>query len=194
MLALGAAANLAVYRLLHGWPVGARMVVGLSLVVVSFGAGTILAGMVESARYVVPICLVAAMADIWSVLAGPTKKIVESKNELVMRHAFVGQPFIGADEMNPVAGVADIVFIAMFLCIAARLRLNMRRALLGAFGGLLAGLIVAAAAGGVPGLPFIGAGFVLANWPAVRPGRAEMVKTLVFMAALLAVFTVMALI
>jgi len=192
MLMVGAAANLLVYQVLDGWPLAARMVVGLTLVVVSFGAGTILAGMVESTRYVVPMCLVAALADIWSVLAGPTKKIVESKNEFVMSHAFVGQPFIGADEMNPVAGVADIIFIAMFLCIAARLGLSMRRALLGAFGGLAAGLVVAAAVGGVPGLPFIGAGFVLANWRAVRPGRAEMKKTAVFMAAMLVVFAVIA--
>jgi len=193
LLAVGILANLMVYSLFAG--MAARMVVGFSIIAGGFGLGSMLARLVETPRHVMPIGIVAAVADTWSVFTGPTKRIMESKNaELAMKHAFVGQPGAEAAEVRPVAGAADLVFVALFLCIAARLGLSVWKSAVGMFAGLVVGLAAATLWGGLPGLPFIAGGFVIANWKRVRPGKTEIVKTSIFVAALLLAFAAVALI
>jgi hypothetical protein len=46
--------------------------------------------------------------------------------------------------------------------------------------------------GGVPGIPFLAGGFVVAHWRGIRPGRDEIIKTSVFIAVMLALFAVLA--
>ena len=193
MLLLAIAVNLLAYRIVSG--LGARMIVGFSIIAGGFAMASMLARMVESARFIVPIGMVAAIADVWSVAVGPTRKILESKGaEIVMRHAFVGKPAAAGALVQPITGAADIVFVALFMCIAERLGLSVRRAAIGMFAGLAIGLAAASAVGGLPGLPFIAGGFIIAHWKAVRPGRAEIVKTAVFVAAMVAVFVIVGLI
>ena len=88
------------------------------------------------------------------------------------------------------AGAADFVFVALFLCVAARLGLCVRRSALGMLAGLGIGLAAAQLLGGLPGLPFIAAGFVAANWREVRPGPGEIKTTLAFVAALAAALAI----
>jgi len=193
MLLLAVAVNLLTYQIVSG--LGARMVVGFSIIAGGFGMASMLARMVDSARFIVPIGVVAAVADVWSVVAGPTRKILESKGaEMVMRHAFVGKPAAAGIAVQPITGAADIVFVALFMCVAERLGLSVRRAAIGMFAGLAVGLAAASAFGGLPGLPFIAGGFVIAHWRAVRPGREEIVKTAVFVAAMVAIFVIVGLI
>ncbi|HUU69049.1 MAG TPA: hypothetical protein VM186_05965 [Planctomycetota bacterium] len=193
MLLLGVAVNLLAYRIVSG--LGARMIVGFSIIAGGFGMASMLARMVESARFIVPIGVVAAVADVWSVAAGPTRKILESKgSELVMRHAFVGKPAAAGISVQPISGAADIVFVGLFMCVAERLGLSVWRAAIGMFAGLAVGLAAASAFGGLPGLPFIAGGFIIANWKEVRPGKSEIVRTAVFVVAMLAVFAIVGLI
>lgn len=191
MLGLGVAVNLLADHLMAGTV--SRMIVTLSIIAGGFGLGSLIAAMVDSPRYVVPIGFVASLADIWSVLSGPTKSIMESKHrEYVMRHAFVSQPPSG-EQIQPIAGAADLVFVALFVCIAARLGLSVRRSMLGMFGGLAIGLAAAMLLGGIPGLPFIAGGFIAANWREVQPGRSELLRTALFagvMAGVLALITI----
>ena len=185
MVLLAVALNLAVYRVISG--PAARMTVGFSLIVGGFGLGSLLAALVESPRYVLPMCVVAAVADVWSVLDGPTRQIIESRNQFVLDHVFVSYP-AAAETIRPVAGVADLVFVGLFLCVAARLGLSLRRSIVGMFAGFAVGLAAAALTGGAPGLPFIGAGLLAANWKDIKPGRDEIVKTAVLLAVLLVCF------
>jgi len=187
LFVLGAATNLLVYNVFSG--LAARLVVGFSLIIAGYGMGALLARMVESARYVVPMCIVATVADIWSVIAGPTRRIIESESRIALQHAFVAYPAAaGPVATRPVAGVTDLVFVALFLCLASRLGLGLRRAALGMFVGLAAGLVIAALIGGVPGIPFLAGGFVLTTWNDVRPGRKEIITTAMFVAVMLALF------
>jgi len=187
LFVLGAAINLLVYNVFSG--LAARLVVGFSLITAGYGMGALLARMVESVRYIVPMCAVATIADIWSVIAGPTRKIIESESRIALQHAFVVYPAAaGASEIQPVAGVTDLVFVALFLCLASRLGLDVRRAALGMFAGLAAGLAIASLVGGVPGIPFLAAGFVVTSWKDVRPGRKEIITTATFIAVMLAIF------
>jgi hypothetical protein len=191
LFASGVVVNLVVYNVFSG--LAARLVLGFSLIAAGCGMGALLAGMVESPRYIVPMCVVAALADTWSAIAGPTKRIIEGPPGIVLNHAFVSVPVTAdASEIQHVAGVTDLVFVALFLCLASRLGLSVRRAVVGILIGLAVGLAAACAVGGVPGLPFLGGGFVLAHWRSVRPGRGEMIKTSIFIAFMLAVFAVLA--
>ena len=182
-----AAVNVLVYHVFSG--AVARLVVGFSLIVGGYAIGALLARMVDSARVIVPMCVVASLADAWSVIAGPTQKMIESDAGVALRHAFVSDvPRAGALEAQPVVGVADLVFVSLFLCIASRLKLGVRRAAFGIFAGLTVGLAAASLLGGVPGVPFLAAGFVVASWKDIRPGRKEIVTTAFFIAVMIAVF------
>jgi len=107
----------------------ARLVVGYSLIVLGFGLGSLLAGFVDSPRYLLPVCVVAAVADLWSVWAGPTRAIVDARSEIVQRHTFVAVPVAEAAQSQPIAGIGDVIFVALLLCIAARLGLPLVRAI-----------------------------------------------------------------
>ena len=192
MLALGLAANLLADRLIAGSM--SRMLVTLSIIAGGFGLGSLIARMVESPRYIMPMGLVASLVDVWSVFSGPTKSIMESENrEYVLRHAFVTQPALG-ERIQPIAGAADLVFVALFVCIASRLGLRVGRSMLGMFAGLAIGLAAAMLVGGLPGLPFIAGGFIAANWREVQPGKGELVRTAVFAAVLIGVLTLITLV
>jgi len=191
LIACAVAANLLANMLIPD--PAARLVVGYSLIVLGFGLGSLLAGFVDSPRYMLPVCVVAAAADLWSVCAGPTRAIVDARSEIVQRHAFVAVPVAGAVQSQPIAGIGDVIFVALLLCIAARLGLPVLRTMAGMFIGLLVGLAVAVTLGGAPGLPFIGAGFAAATWKEIRPGKAEIVTTAVFIVALSAVFALVTL-
>ena len=187
LFTLGAAVDLLAYNVFSG--LAARMVVGFSLIVAGYGVGALLARMVESARFIVPMCIVAALADVWSVIAGPTRRIIESKSPFALQHAFVAYPTVsGEPDLQPVAGVTDLVFVALFMCLASRLGLDMRRAALGMFAGLAVGLATACIIGGAPGIPFLAAGFIAANWKDLRPGRKEIVTTSLFVGVMLGIF------
>lgn len=191
LFVFGVVVNLVVYNVFSG--VAAQLVLGFSLIAAGCGMGALLARMVESPRFIVPMCVVAALADTWSVVAGPTKRILEGPPGIVLNHAFVGVPVTAdASEIQHVAGVTDLVFVALFLCLASRLGLSVRRAIVGILIGLAVGLAAACALGGVPGLPFLAGGFVIAHWRSVRPGRDEMIKTSIFIAVMLAVFATLA--
>jgi len=166
-------------------PAVGRLATGLSLLLGGFGAGALLAGAVESPRYVVPVCVVSALADAWSVAAGPSRAIIAS--ERAVRHVFVGMRM---EDAQPLIGVADLVFVALFLCLAVRLKLGVQRSALAMYAGLALGLAVAAFTGGAPGIPFIAGAFVIAHWPQVKPGRREIIQTALFVAAMLLVFSV----
>lgn len=176
-------------------PLGAlptQLVLGLALIVIAFHLGAVLSGAIESLRYIVPIGVVAAVADVWSVASGPTRILVEKK---LVGYFLVPFPKFGTDEVMPVLGAADLVFIAIFLCLAKTHGLGVLRSGLAMLDGVLAALAVWALVpiGGIPCLPFIAASFVLANWSRVKPGKDEVRTTIVFTIGMIGVMGVISL-
>jgi len=136
--------------------------------------GTLLSRIFRDKNILLPVCLAAALVDVASVYYGPTGKAVEHAPGL-FRTLSVSVPAMGANPAapgqaapSPVAiGIGDLVFLAAFFAAAARFHMNPRRTFWIITPLVVLGLLVVVLAPEpvkVPGLVFIGGGFLWANF------------------------------
>ncbi|BCR05027.1 hypothetical protein DESUT3_20960 [Desulfuromonas versatilis] len=150
--------------------------------------GTWLAGTLRRAAEIVPVCVVMALADIYSVLRGPTRYFAEGIAEYyragrrgpapLVDYLLVKVAVPGLAAPLPVFGVADWIAVAFLACAAARFDLDQveagpwRPGLLAGAGGLLLAVLLAQGLGVfLPALPVITLAFLgvaLARDPGVR--------------------------
>jgi hypothetical protein len=157
---------------------------GLSFLLACVGAGRLLALIVRERNLLLPVALVAGMADVFTVFAGPTGKALEQAPKLVEKLS-VAIPQIGS-AAGPAgarglthiatAGLGDFIFLAFFLACVWRFGLRRR----GTFWGILLAVATGMAAvlllpqvPALPLLPFIVTGFLVANAGAFSLSRAE---------------------
>lgn len=181
----------------------------LFLVLFTFCLGRALSFLVDEKQYLVPVGMVASLADVWSVFGGLTKKMVESQSPImqtVVSNIMVSMPVAPIQEgealrIEPIAGGTDFLFIALFLGIARKFDLSIKHSSVAMFIGLAGGLSLTVLlqsfdylTSGLPGLPFLAVSFIGVHWREVKPGTKEMVTTIVFclVAVLLMVFYRMA--
>jgi hypothetical protein len=138
----------------------------------------------------VPACLVAGAADLLSVGWGFTGKALQQAPGLVTKLS-VAVPTLARETtaagetftIIATMGVGDLFFVALFFAAAARFGLPLRRTFCYVFplvvGAMLLGLSPASPFPGIPGLPFIAIGFLLANRGEFRFNREEWQSTLV---------------
>jgi hypothetical protein len=128
----------------------------------------------EALSWVVLVAAIIPFVDTISVAAGPTKHIVNHHFEVysALAVAFVA-PGSGAAYLGP----PDILFFALFLAAAVRWRLRPGWTWLAMTGMYSLTLVLANATdvGGLPALPFLSFGFLLANadllWRQLRRRR-----------------------
>src|SRR5207244_3768618 len=131
----------------------------------------------ETLSWVVLVAAIIPWVDAYSVWRGPTKVIVTQHRE-VFTHFSFAFPIPG--EVNAAnLGLPDLLFFALFLAAAWRfaLRPGVTWTLMTlSFGATLA-IAVWADLGGLPALPLLAIGFLLANldliWTRLRPAPAE---------------------
>ncbi len=130
----------------------------------------------ETLSWVVLVAAIVPWVDAYSVWRGPTKVIVTQHREVFTNFSFA---FPIPGEVNAAnLGLPDLMFFALFL--AAAWRFGLRPGLTWllmtlSFGATLA-VAVWADLGGLPALPLLAVGFLLANadliWTRLRPERA----------------------
>jgi len=141
--------------------------------------GRVISRLFQTSSILLPVCGTVAVADIFTVYAGPTGMMLQNYPEFV-QSVSVAIPEIGsavgAEGLAGLAvsnfiGLGDFIFLAALLGAAARFRFDLVRT---------AWLVLAAAAVGmaiqwlvptligVPLLPFIAGGFAVANWGQFR--------------------------
>jgi len=162
--------------------------------------GRLLSRMARERNIMLPIAIVLALADIFTVFIGPTGAILESAPEFVTRLS-VKLPEMGSaagpEGMAGLAhfatlGLGDIVFAALLLAGAARFGLNFRATFWWMLGTIAAGLALLVAIPGfppMPVLPLMAVGFLIANrgrFELTREERRIMVIAFVFVLVLLA--------
>ncbi len=138
------------------------VVVDVALVALAHAAGASIGRRVQAAGHLLPASVVAACADLVSVLhpSGPTRALVES--ERAMNALAFSFPVPGVFAMAPALGVGDLLFVALALGVAITHGLSTRRMAAAAFVGALAsGALSMWLARPVPALPAIGASIVL---------------------------------
>lgn len=190
-----------------GWSENARAFFhSLFLVLFAFCAGRALSMLVDRKSYLVPAGVVASMADLWSVYRGVSKQLVESESpvaQAVSHIVLVSVPVASGTghewQIEPIAGGTDFLFIAFFLGVSQKFSLSIDWSAAAMFIAMFLGLGLVGvlqhfdrSLAGLPGLPFLAGGYLVANWSAVRPGPREWKITLWFCAAavlLLAVAT-----
>lgn len=129
-------------------------------------------GLFEALWWAVLVACIVPLVDAYSVWKGPTKHIVEEREEVFITLS-VGFPVWG-DEGTANLGLPDLFFFAIFLAAAARWGLRVGWTWLAmalSFGTTLA-IAVHWAIGGLPALPLLCVGFVAPNadllWREVR--------------------------
>ena len=129
----------------------------------------------EELGWVIIIALIIPFVDAVSVIAGPTHTIVHHHFEV---YSAVAVAFVAPGGAAAGLGPPDILFFALFLAAATRWHLRPGWTWIGMTGmySLTLVLTTATEVNGLPALPFVSAGFLLANcdllWRRFRPRQA----------------------
>lgn len=174
-------------------------VAGLCFILACVFVGRLLSRLLRDPHILLPVAVVAILTDLFTVTIGPTGKALEVAPELVEKFS-VGLPQAGSAAgpegaagltMLATMGVGDFVFLALFLTAAARFGFSLRRG-----AKLIIALLCAALLAyftlpffdlglpGIPLLPFIAGGFLIAYWDHFPLTRTE-TKALLWGALLL---------
>ncbi len=172
-LSLAGAAALALTALAWRQPAPSLtlLIVDTALVALAWALGTSLGRRVQHPAHLFPACLVAACADLVSLLSpeGPSHAIAASERALSV--LAVGFPVPGSEAVAPALGVGDLLFIALVFGVARAHRLPYARTLvLCLLGTAFAGAAAARWSVAVPALVPIAAAVVL-GLPAIRQLR-----------------------
>jgi len=172
----------------------------LFLVFAMILGGLLLSRIVRDRTLVVPVAIVLALADVFTVyLGGPTGQALEKMPGLV-EAVSVKLPAMGsATGAEGLAGLkriatlgpGDSFFAALFFAVVLRFGLSMRRTFGWLFGvtAVVLGLVVSTAGmPPVPVLPLMAAGFLIANWHAVKLTRREWAYTAIAFVFLIVLF------
>jgi hypothetical protein len=136
--------------------------------------GWLFLSLFEELSWVVIIALIIPFVDAFSVAAGPTKDIIHHH---VAVYSAVAVAFVAPGGIAAGLGPPDILFFALFLATTVRWRLRPGWTWLAMTGMYSLTLVLANAtnASGLPALPFLSFGFLLANgdllWRRLRPRR-----------------------
>jgi hypothetical protein len=174
LLGIGAAAALTL-GLLAYWPSPSRpawVAVDAALVALALTLGTAVGRRVQHAGHLLPACVVAASADVVSLLSpeGPSHAVITSERALSMLAVWFPVP--GTRAVAPALGVGDLLFIAFVLSVATAHGLVYFRAVVCCASGVAAaGLAAATLRVAVPALVPIAAAAVI-GMPAIRRLRA----------------------
>ncbi|MEQ8458114.1 MAG: hypothetical protein RLO52_45480 [Sandaracinaceae bacterium] len=182
--AVGALALLATFA--ASLPIAlAAALVTLSLLALGTSAGGVVGHAIDRPGHLLVVAIVSAAVDALSVLhpSGPTAQIIES--DAAVGVLILPWPILGTRNIDPVLGVGDVAFAAIYLSAARRHGLSIRRTLI-ALSLALAGTLVAVfvTGRGIPALPFFGAAMLAAHPEARRLPEEDRAKALVGLLAL----------
>jgi hypothetical protein len=137
--------------------------------------GWLFLSLFEELSWVVIVAAIIPFVDAFSVAAGPTKDIVNHHAEV---YSAVAVAFVAPGGAAAGLGPPDILFFALFLATTVRWQLRPGWTWLAMTGMYSLTLVLANATdvSGLPALPFLSVGFLLANcdllWRRFRPQRA----------------------
>ncbi|MBX3270240.1 MAG: hypothetical protein KF729_08260 [Sandaracinaceae bacterium] len=154
-----------------------RLPASVAVTVALLAAGTLVGAVVgraiEDAGHLAVVAIVSAAVDAYSVLSpsGPTAQIVQI--EAAVDVLLLPWPILGTPRIEPVLGVGDVAFAAIYAVASRRHDLPMKRTIAALAVGLAVTLAVVLATGaGTPALPFLGAAILVAH-PRARRLRPE---------------------
>jgi len=140
--------------------------INLSLLGLTLSGGILVSRLVERATYILPLSVIAGIADIWSVFAGVTKKAVESK--VALNYALFSYPVPGFG-IRPLVGATDFLFAVLYMSLARRFGFSLKKNLTLLALSFLISIAIAIISGvGIPVLPVMALFIILGNWSQVK--------------------------
>jgi len=153
-------------------------------------AGRLLSRIVRERNLLLPVSVVLALADVFTVFLGPTRLALDKVPDLVTRLS-IKLPQVGsATGPEGAAGLVhlatmgpgDLVFLSLFFVAAVRFGLSLRRTFTTIFILVALGVgtvVVVPAMPAIPVLPFMAVGFLIANRGAFRLTAQERASLLI---------------
>lgn len=157
----------------------ARAVTTLLLIIAASSFGCLISFILREPNILLPVAGLAAYVDVWTVLVGPTSKVLEEAPHVVSAVAAAIPSMGGASSgFAPIAfiGPADFIFFALFLAAAYRLKMEPKRTFWIAFPLLTIGMITVLSnlfPLGLPALTLIGVSVILGNYKHFKLKRDE---------------------
>ena len=165
----------------------AAALVTVSLLVMGTLTGAVVGRAIEAPGHIVVVAVVSAMVDTFSVLhpSGPTAQLIQI--EAAVNVLILPWPMLGTAEIQPVLGVGDIAFAAIYTVASRQHGLPMWRTVTALAVGLALTLVVVIATGrGTPALPFLGLAVVIAHPEARKLPKKDRARAVIGMCVLAA--------
>ncbi|MCJ7823181.1 MAG: hypothetical protein MUQ26_08940, partial [Armatimonadetes bacterium] len=154
--------------------------------------GKLVSRVLREGKLFLPVAVVAAIADIITVYRGPVRHITENAVEVAQAFS-ASSPLLPPEGMAaPIlaaVGIGDFLFLALFLAAALRHSMAAVKTMWAVFAVMLiapAAFYIWPQSYGIPGLPFLAAAVIWANWRHLRFTPEEK-RSLVFAGVLVAV-------
>ncbi len=169
------------------------MIIDMFLLAVAVMLGGWLCSVVEKVSYIIPLSIIAGVADLWSVFFGATEEMV--KDMETARYFLLSFPILGKPDIVPMIGVTDFVFFGLYIQMARKFGLPVKKNILSLlavfFVVLLLAIILKA---GIPVLPFMAVGFLIINikqLPFEKEDRKNTLIMVIFLTILFSFITYM---
>lgn len=143
---------------------GGSLVLAVPLkVIAAVSVGRLLGRQVADAWWLGVVALLALVADLWSVFAGPTRAVVEEAprvlDYLLVHFSVLGGPLAGLG-----LGMSDFVFIGLYVAGSQIAGLRVRATFFAVTGSLVFSMLFAVLVRpAIPALPLMSIGFLVVN-------------------------------
>ncbi len=148
-------------------------IANLGMLLCAVAMGLIVAQGMKSVNHLVTAAVVGALTDMVSVFMGPTKHNITTD---VFYYLSFQWGILGLSDVQPVVGMGDFIFIALFFVGVRRFGWKAQRTLIALGAALTIGFVLAIygprEATALPALPFLGAGLLVAHGGDIRRARA----------------------
>ncbi|HPG60101.1 MAG TPA: efflux RND transporter permease subunit, partial [Candidatus Wallbacteria bacterium] len=139
--------------------------------------GRIIAVRIDEIGFLIPLCLIAALADIWSVFFGVTSELV-SKKSAALNYLLMRYPTLSAGDLRQYIGISDFLFATILMGAAMNFKLNVKKTYAGfAAAFFITFLTVVITHRGIPAIPAISLAFIIINGPRLKI-KLEDIKTM----------------
>ena len=143
---------------------------------------------IDDISHLIPIAIVATLADIWSVSAGATSLIIVSSH---IHYFLLRFPIIGIGKIAFLIGLTDFLFFAIFFQASVRYNLGIiKNTALLCLSFLIAVASALWAEKGLPVLPFMAILFVAGNYKNLKLKKEEIKQIILFLLAIGIVFSI----
>lgn len=149
--------------------------------------GAVVGAAIEKPGHLLVVAVISAAVDVFSVLhpSGPTAQLLEVEQAVSV--LILPWPMLGSSEIQPLLGVGDITFSAIYLAAIRRNGLSVPRTIVAlaiAFAVTLG--IVLVLERGIPALPLLGLAVIVAHPEARRLPREDRLPALIGLGVLIA--------